>query len=111
VFKYSPRQGTAAAALPDPVPAAVIEERHGRLLDLVNAYGSRHLRELVGREVPVLVEGPSRRNPARLEGRTACNKIVVLEGGPRHVGELLPLRIVRATGSTLYGDPAILNLD
>ena len=111
VFKYSPRQGTPAAALPDPVPAAVIEERHGRLLDLVNAYGSRHLRELVGREVPVLVEGPSRRNPARLEGRTSCNKIVVFEGGSRHVGELLPLRIVRATGSTLYGDPAILNLD
>jgi tRNA-2-methylthio-N6-dimethylallyladenosine synthase len=111
VFKYSPRRGTPAAAMPDALPPEVIEERHGRLLALVDEFGSRHLNALVDHVVPVLVEGPSRRNPARLEGRTSCNKIVVFEGAARHVGEVLPLRIVGATGSTLYGDPAVLNPD
>lgn len=111
VFKYSPRRGTPAAASPDALPEEIIEERHGRLLDAVNETGARHLQALVNREMPVLVEGPSRRNPSRLEGRTDCNKIVVFQGAPRHVGELLSLRIVRASGSTLYGDPAILTPD
>ena len=59
----------------------------------------------------VLVEGPSRRNPARLEGRTRCNKIVVFEGVDRHIGEVMNVAISEATQTTLYGDPAILNLN
>ena len=66
---------------------------------------------LVGRRVAVLVEGPSRKNPARLEGRTSCNKLVVFEGAPRHLGQLMDVRITRASATTLYGDPAILNLE
>jgi len=61
--------------------------------------------------VQILVEGTSRRNEARLTGRTRCNKIVVFEGADRHRGQLLDLRITRAGSFTLYGDPAIVNLD
>ncbi|MGD0652674.1 MAG: TRAM domain-containing protein, partial [Verrucomicrobiia bacterium] len=43
----------------------------------------------------------------RFTGRTRTNKIVVFDGGERHCGELLPVRIERATVTTLYGDPAI----
>lgn len=111
VFKFSPRRDTPAATLPDQLPPEVIEERHARLLARVNERTHQHLQRLVGREVRVLVEGPSRKNPARLEGRTSCNKIVVFAGAPRHIGELLPLRVVRASASTLYGDPAILSPD
>lgn len=111
VFKFSPRRDTPAAAMPGQLPQEVIEERHARLLARVNERTQHHLQRLVGREVSVLVEGPSRKNPARLEGRTSCNKIVVFEGAPRHIGELLPLRVVRASASTLYGDPAILSPD
>jgi tRNA-2-methylthio-N6-dimethylallyladenosine synthase len=57
------------------------------------------------------VEGPSRRNAARLEGRTRCNKIVVFEGGERFIGQVMDVQIVDATKTTLYGDPAILNLN
>ena len=39
-------------------------------------------------------------------GRTRTNKIVIFEGGPRHVGRLFDVRITRATGFSLYGDPA-----
>jgi tRNA-2-methylthio-N6-dimethylallyladenosine synthase len=61
--------------------------------------------------VPVLVEGRSRRNPVRLEGRSPTNKIVVFTGAERHIGQMLKLKIVRVGSFTLYGDPAILNLD
>src|SRR5436190_10428405 len=109
VFKYSPRQDTPAATLPDPVPQEVIAERHGRLLDLVNDIGREKYRRDVGKRVQILVEGPSRKNPARLEGRTRTNKIVVFEGSERHRGQLLAVKVTRAGSFTLYGDPAILN--
>ena len=57
------------------------------------------------------MEGPSRKNQARLEGRTPTNKIVVFEGTHRHVGQLIDLKIVRTGLFTLYGDPAIVNLE
>jgi len=62
---------------------------------------------MIGKTVEVLVEGPSRRNPARLEGRTRCNKIVVFSAGPGHVGRLLNVNITRASAVTLYGDAAV----
>jgi len=111
LFKYSPREGTAAVDLPDPVPQQVREERHQRALALMNQLGRRKYEACVGQIMQILVEGPSKNNPARLMGRTRCNKIVVFEGSPRHYGQLLDVRIVRAGSFTLYGDPAIKNLD
>ena len=111
VFKYSQRKDTPAAALPDQLPRAVIEERHARLLQLVTEIGSRQYRRHIGERMEILVEGPSRKNPARLEGRTRCNKIVVFEESDRHLGQLMELEIKRTSSFTLYGDPAIINLD
>ncbi|NDD40677.1 MAG: TRAM domain-containing protein, partial [Verrucomicrobia bacterium] len=48
---------------------------------------------------------------ARLEGRTRANKIVVFEGSERHIGQLMDVKITHAAPFTLYGDPAILNLN
>ena len=111
IFKYSPRRNTPAAAMPEQLPEAEIEARHAAVLNTVDNIRASRLREHVGQEMQILVEGPSRRNPARLEGRTRCNKIAVFEGTPRHIGQLLPLRITEATQTTLYGDPAIVNLN
>lgn len=111
MFKYSKRQGTPAAALPDQIEPDVIEARHARLLALVNEIATQKLQVLVGQRKQVLVEGPSRRNPARLEGRTRCNKIVVLEGSDRHRHQLIDIDIQRAGAFTLYGEPATINLD
>ncbi len=110
LFKYSPRKDTPAAAMPDQVPPAVKEERHARLLEEINVIGRRCYSQRVGETMQILVEGPSKNNPARLMGRTRCNKIVVFEGHERHRGQFLDLRIERAGSFTLYGDPAILNL-
>ena len=108
VFKYSPRKDTPAAGYSDRVPEEIIEERHQRLLALINEIAARRYGRYVGRTVQILVEGVSRRNTTRYEGRTRCNKIVVFPGGDRHRGQLMDLRIERVGTFTLYGDPAIL---
>ncbi|MFT5029927.1 MAG: tRNA-2-methylthio-N6-dimethylallyladenosine synthase [Candidatus Binatia bacterium] len=111
IFKYSQRRDTPAAKMPDQLPNEVIDERHSRLLELMNQRGAARYQDCVGKTFEILVEGPSRKNAARLSGRTRSNKIVVFEGADRHVGQLLDVKIERASTFTLYGDPAILNLD
>jgi tRNA-2-methylthio-N6-dimethylallyladenosine synthase len=110
LFKYSPRKDTPAAAMPDQLPEELIEERHARLLELVNAIGKRKYETYVGQQVQILVEGPSRKNEARMMGRTPCNKLVLFDGGERHRGHLMDVRITRTGSFTLYGDPAIIGL-
>jgi tRNA-2-methylthio-N6-dimethylallyladenosine synthase len=109
IFKYSERRDTPAATMPNPVPVELREERHGRLLELVNQIAARRYAEFIGRRTQVLVEGPSKRNPARSAGRTGCNRIVVLDGGERDRGRLMEVRITGAGSFTLYGEPVIGN--
>jgi tRNA-2-methylthio-N6-dimethylallyladenosine synthase len=111
LFKYSPRQDTPAAAMPGQVPAEIKAERHARALQEVNAIGGERYAGRVGETVQILVEGPSRNNPARLMGRSGCNKIVLFDGDRRQIGHTLEVRITRAGCFTLYGEPAILNPD
>ena len=111
IFKYSPRKDTPAATMPDQLPTEVKEERNERLLTQLNDQAARRYEALVGRTTQILVEGPSKRNLARMMGRTRCNKIVVFDGSSRHRGQLMDVKIKRAGSFTLYGDPAILNLD
>lgn len=111
LFKYSPRRDTPAADMAGQIPQEVKEERHARLMAVVNEVAGRRYQALVGETVEILVEGPSKRNPARLMGRTRCNKIVIFDGSERHIGQLLPVRITRAGNFALHGDPAILGLE
>ncbi|HEU5395612.1 MAG TPA: tRNA (N6-isopentenyl adenosine(37)-C2)-methylthiotransferase MiaB [Verrucomicrobiae bacterium] len=110
IFKYSPRRDTPAAAMADQVPQEVREERNRVLLETINEIGWRKYQGYVGRTLQILVEGPSKKNAARMTGRTRCNKIVLFDGGERHRGQLMDLRITRTGLFTLYGDPAIINL-
>jgi tRNA-2-methylthio-N6-dimethylallyladenosine synthase len=110
LFKYSPRRDTPAAGMPDQVPLKIREQRNHRLLETVNEIGKRKYDAFIGRRTQILVEGPSWKNPARMSGRTRCNKIVVFDGSDRHRGQLLDVTITRAGSFTLYGDPAIVNL-
>ena len=117
VFRYSPRRGTPAAAMPDQIDERTKEERNQDLLRVVNESNRRKLERLVGRDVEVLCEGPSKTNPARLMGRTRTNKIVVFPPSPRLrwtgegdnelVGKLVNVRIERANGFSLYGAPVL----
>ena len=108
IFKYSPRKDTPAAEMAEQLPQEVKEERNARLLALVNEIGAKHYEGYVGRRAEILVEGPSKNNPARMMGRTRSNKIVVFEGSERHGGQVMEVNITRAGSFTLYGDPAII---
>jgi tRNA-2-methylthio-N6-dimethylallyladenosine synthase len=108
IFKYSPRRDTPAANMPDQVPLPIREERNERLLNLVNEIAARKYDEFIGRQVQILVEGPSKKNPARYTGRTRCNRIVLFDGSTRHQSQLMDVKIERTGSFTLYGDPAIL---
>ena len=111
VFKYSTRRNTPAAAMENQLPRELIEQRHAMVLGTIDEYGAKRYEKFIGKKVEILVEGPSRRNAARMEGRTRCNKIVVFDGGDRFRGELMDLKITRNGSFTLYGDPAIVNLN
>ena len=108
IFKYSSRRDTPAADLPEQIPQKVKEERNQELLDLINGIAKGRYEKMVGRQTQILTEGPSRKNAARMMGRTRCNKIVVFDGSERHRGELMDVKIERAGSFTLYGDPAVL---
>ena len=102
-FVFSPRRGTEAATLPDQVPHAVKVERMERLVEVVQRRAHERAQRFVGRTLEVLVEGPSRTDPARLRGRTRHNKVVNFDGLARP-GELVDVDIMSATSQTLTGE-------
>src|SRR5437899_6226729 len=117
IFRYSPRRDTSAAEMPDQIDERVKEERNQDLLRIVNESARRAGERLVGCNVEILCEGPSKTNLARLMGRTRTNKIVVFPPPPRLrragedsdelVGELVDVQIERANGFSLYVTPIL----
>ncbi|MFW5860374.1 MAG: tRNA (N6-isopentenyl adenosine(37)-C2)-methylthiotransferase MiaB [Planctomycetota bacterium] len=107
VFMYSPRPKTAAARMPDDVPHALKRERCNELIDLQLAQQETRHHALIGSVQEILVEGPSKNDPQRLQGRTAGNRMAMYPhpGHDRHIGELVRVRIDRATNLTLFGEP------
>lgn len=108
IFRYSKRKDTPAAEMAEQVPEEVKEERNQRLLRQLDEIVEPRYGAFVGRRTQILVEGPSKRNEARMMGRTRCNKIVVFDGDDRHRGQLMDVAIERVGSFTLYGNPAIL---
>ncbi len=76
IFSYSPRQGTAAANLPETVPAALVAERRQRLLELERELADDYYHSLIGRRLDVLVEGTDPQRPGHVRG-TACRYVPV----------------------------------
>ncbi len=107
IFRYSTRAGTPAATAPDQLPERVKEERNQDLLKVVDQSAHRANERLVGREVDILCEGPSRTNAARLMGRTGSNKVVVFEDKLDRTGELMKIHVEQANGFSLYGTPLV----
>jgi tRNA-2-methylthio-N6-dimethylallyladenosine synthase len=106
VFRYSPRCHTPAAEMPQ-IDEEIKEQRNHDLLQLVNESTRLSGERLVGRNVQVVCEGPSKTNPNRLMGRTSTNKIVVFEGEPNMIGEIIDVHVQRANGFSLYGAPLL----
>jgi tRNA-2-methylthio-N6-dimethylallyladenosine synthase len=103
VFKYSVRSGTPAAELPDQIPDEVKESRNRELLDILEKNSTRRNETLVGSIQEVLVEGPDKTGQ-RFTGRTRGNRVAIFDASPRVIGQLMPLKITRASISSLYGE-------
>ncbi|MFM7501891.1 MAG: tRNA (N6-isopentenyl adenosine(37)-C2)-methylthiotransferase MiaB [Betaproteobacteria bacterium] len=103
-FIYSARPGTPAADLEDPTPKQTKLAWLARLQDLLNAQGQAHSQAMIGSIQTVLVEGPSKRNPDELCGRTANHRIVNFSGEPQWIGSMLALRITEAFPHSLRGE-------
>jgi tRNA-2-methylthio-N6-dimethylallyladenosine synthase len=101
-FVYSPRAGTDAATMPDQVPDEVKRDRIERLVDVVQRVAAERNSARVGRVEEVLVEGPSRTDASFLRGRTRRNTTVNFTGDAAP-GDLIDVRIERATSTTLGG--------
>ncbi|HEY8252514.1 MAG TPA: tRNA (N6-isopentenyl adenosine(37)-C2)-methylthiotransferase MiaB [Burkholderiales bacterium] len=103
-FIYSPRPGTPAAELPDGVSHSEKLERLQRLQAQLEAQAKAVAEGMVGTTQRVLVEGPSKRNPAELAGRTGNNRVVNFPGGPGLHHSFVDLRITAALSHSLRGE-------
>jgi len=103
-FAYSPRPGTAALTLTDAIPSGVKHERLARLQSRQREIQEVRNGRWVGREVEVLVEGPSKRDASRWTGRTPESRVVHFEG-PSAPGRVEKVRVVGATAYSLKAEP------
>jgi tRNA-2-methylthio-N6-dimethylallyladenosine synthase len=109
-FIYSKRPGTPAADLPDDTPQAVKLARLQQLQAVIEANQRRLSESMVGTVQRVLVEGPARKDPNDLMGRTDNNRIVNFAGGPhaaRLVGQMIDVTITEAYAHSLRGALAV----
>jgi tRNA-2-methylthio-N6-dimethylallyladenosine synthase len=105
-FIYSSRPGTEAATMADQeVPAEVVAERFERLRVVVERTAVARHRARVGRVEEVAVEGPSRKDPSVLTGRTGQNKLVHFASPtPLRVGTYATVRVTDAAAHHLRGE-------
>jgi len=103
-FLYSPRPGTPAAELPDPTPRDVKLQRLQRLQAQLEAQSRSISERMVGSVERVLVEGPSKKNPAELAGRTGNNRVVNFSGAADLIHAFVEVKITYALPHSLRGE-------
>ena len=102
MFAYSERPGTLAQRnYPDDVPADVKNRRLNEIIQLQNRKSLERYRAQIGKEVEVLVEGPSKRDPAQLCGRASNNMMCVFPALGRKSGTYVKVRVKDCTSATL----------
>jgi len=104
-FLYSPRPGTKAAELPDPVPRAEKQVWFDRLLAAQNEISARLHAAYAGRTVRVLADGAGEEEDWPLSARTEGNRLVHLRGNERLIGRFLDVKITGSNTWALYGEP------
>jgi tRNA-2-methylthio-N6-dimethylallyladenosine synthase len=104
MFKYSERPGTYASKhLPDDIPEEVKIRRLNELISLQNELSAECNRLCEGKEYEVLLEGVSKRSREQLFGRTEQNKVVIVDRGKHHIGDIVRVKITESSSATLKG--------
>ncbi|MFW5998323.1 MAG: tRNA (N6-isopentenyl adenosine(37)-C2)-methylthiotransferase MiaB [Bacillota bacterium] len=102
-FNYSPREGTPAADLEEQVPEEIKNERLQKLMKIQNKISHEKNKELVGKNLEVLVEGESKNNPDTYSGRSRTNKLVIIPKNKDLKGKIVSVKINKVKSWTLYG--------
>ena len=105
-FIFSPREGTPAAAMPDPVSREEKQAWFDRLVETANAISGEKHREYIGKRLRVLVDGETGRGEYNFSARTNGGRLVHLKGGPELVGSFIEAEITDGNTWALYGVPA-----
>lgn len=104
MFYYSERPGTLAARhYPDDVPLDVKTRRLNEIIALQSELSLKSNQNDIGKTFRVLVEGPSKKNPEELCGRSGSNKMCVFPGGGHKAGDYVDVEVVSCTSATLIG--------
>ncbi|WP_298398141.1 tRNA (N6-isopentenyl adenosine(37)-C2)-methylthiotransferase MiaB [Azonexus hydrophilus] len=106
-FIYSPRPGTPALELEDSTPAEVKSARLARLQQRIDELAQAVSQSMVGSIQRVLVEGPSKKDPNEVAGRTDNNRIVNFVGNPRLINQFVDVRITQSLSHSLRGEIVI----
>jgi tRNA-2-methylthio-N6-dimethylallyladenosine synthase len=102
-FIYSRRPGTPASNLEDDVSSEIKHARLSRLQATINANAARISQAMVGTTQRILVEGPSRKNPNELTGKTENMRSVNFPAPPRLIGQFVDVVITEAMSNSLRG--------
>lgn len=108
-FIYSPRPGTPAASYADNVPLAAKQNRLNRLQARITEQAAIISNNMIGTIQRVLVEGPSRKDPEQLTGRTSNNRAVNFPGDQQLAGTFTHVRIIQALPNSLRGERVLFN--
>jgi tRNA-2-methylthio-N6-dimethylallyladenosine synthase len=94
----------------DQISDEVKETRNAVLLDVLRRNSERRNALLLGTVEEVLVEGPDK-SGEHFTGRTRGNRVCIFDADTRLIGSLVPLKITRASVSTLYGELALAGVE
>lgn len=109
-FIYSRRPGTPAANYPDDVPVEVKKQRLQILQNRVTRQANSISEAMIDTQQRILVEGPSRKDPDEMCGRTENNRIVNFPGEASLIGQFVDVRITASLTNCLRGELAIRNM-
>ena len=92
--------------MPDALPEKVKLARLARIIEAQRSIGRRKALERIGKEVDVLVEGVSKKQPGELLGRTEWDAMVVFPGEASRIGEFSRVRLRSLSGATFRAERA-----
>jgi len=103
-FKYSPREGTIAYNFDDDISDEIKGERLKRLIDIQQQISFESNNKLIGTIQTALIESYSKKSEKEFQGRLDNNKVTVFPGNGNFIGDLVNVKITKATSATLIGE-------
>ncbi len=106
MFAYSPREKTSAAKMEDSVSEEIKKRRLSEIIELQNSIAREINNSEHGRIHEVLIEGPSKKDKTKWQGRTDTNKVCIFDNSEEkfNIGDLVKCKITGSTSATLFGN-------